>query len=154
MMVMDEAKLIEKLRLIETLFSGGKTEGEKDAADRARQRILKRLKAIEQSDPPIEFRFTMHDMWQKKVFIALLRRYGIKPYRYRGQRHTTVMAQVPKRFANDTLWPEFVEVSRILRNYLSDITDRIVAQVLCEDNSEPDVREDAAQLSGVNKINE
>ena len=29
-MMMDEAKLIEKLRLIEALFSGAKTEGEKD----------------------------------------------------------------------------------------------------------------------------
>jgi hypothetical protein len=153
-MIMDEAKLIEKLRLIETLFSGAKTEGEKEAADRARHRIMERLKAIEQSDPPVEFKFTMHDMWQKKVFIALLRRYEIKPYRYRGQRYTTVMAQVPKRFANETLWPEFVEVSRVLRNYLSEVTDRIVSQVLCQDNSEPDVMEDTAQLSGASKVNE
>jgi hypothetical protein len=78
-MMMDEAKLIEKLRPIEALFSGAKTEGEKDAADRARQRILERLKTIEQADPPVEFKSTMHDMWQQKVFMALLRRYGIRP---------------------------------------------------------------------------
>ena len=146
-MMMDEAKLIEKLRLIEALFSGAKTEGEKDAADRARQRILERLRTIEQADPPTEFKFTMNDMWQKKVFIALLRRYGIKPYRYRGQRYTTVMARVPERFVNETLWPEFVEVSRTLRNYLFDVTERIVSQVICQDNSEADVMEDTAQLS-------
>jgi len=29
---MDEARLIEKLRLIEALYSGAKTEGEKDEA--------------------------------------------------------------------------------------------------------------------------
>ena len=104
-MMMDEVKLIEKLRLIEALFSGAKTEGEKDAADRARQRILERLKTIEAADPPVEFKFTMQDLWQKKVFIALLRRYGIKPFRYRGQRYTTVMARVPNRFVNETLGP-------------------------------------------------
>jgi hypothetical protein len=81
-MMMDEARLIEKLRLIEALFSGAKTEGEKHAADRARQRILERLKTTEQAAPPVEFKFTMHDRWQQKVFMALLRRYGIKPYRF------------------------------------------------------------------------
>jgi hypothetical protein len=40
MIMMDEAKLKEKLRLIEVLFAGAKTAGEKDAADRAKQRIL------------------------------------------------------------------------------------------------------------------
>jgi hypothetical protein len=39
----NEAKLIEKLRLIEALNAGAKTEGEKNAADRARQRILERI---------------------------------------------------------------------------------------------------------------
>jgi hypothetical protein len=88
----------------------------------------------------------MQDLWQKKVFIALLRRYGIKPYRYRGQRYTTVMARVPNRFVNETLWPEFTEISRTLRNYLSDVTERIVSQVICQDNSEADIVEDTAQL--------
>jgi hypothetical protein len=147
-MMMDEANLIEKLRLIEALFSGATTEGEKDAADRARQRILDRLKAIEQTDPPVEFKFTMNDIWQNKVFIALLRRYGFKPYRYRGQRHTTVMTRISVRFVDETLWPEFEEVSRTLRNYLSDVTERIISQVICQDNSEADIREAPAQLSG------
>ncbi len=56
---MDEVKLKEKLRLIEALFAGAKTAGEKDAADRARQQILERLRSVEASDPPIEFKFTL-----------------------------------------------------------------------------------------------
>ena len=40
---MDEAKVLEKLRLIEALYAGAATEGEKDAAGRARHRILERL---------------------------------------------------------------------------------------------------------------
>jgi hypothetical protein len=84
--------------------------------------------------------------WQRKVFMALLRRYGVKPYRYRGQRYTTVMARVPDRFVDETLWPESMEVSKTLRNYLSDVTERIVSEVICRDNSEADIIEDKAQL--------
>ena len=144
---MDEAKLIEKLRLIETLYAGAKTAGEKDAADRAKQRILDRLKSVEKDDPPIEFKFTLNDMWQQKVMIAILRRYGLKPYRYSGQRHTTVMTKAPKGFVNETLWPEFQEISRTLRTYLSEVTERVVSQVICKDNSEAVVVEEPKQLA-------
>ncbi|MFQ5352852.1 MAG: hypothetical protein ACE5D3_07245, partial [Candidatus Binatia bacterium] len=67
---MDEARLINKLRLVEALFAGVTNEGEKVAADRARSRILERLKLLEKEDPPIEYRFTMADMWTRKVFVA------------------------------------------------------------------------------------
>jgi hypothetical protein len=144
--LMDEDKLIEKLRLIEALFAGAKTSGEKDAADRARQRILERLNSIEKADPAIEFKFTLHDMWQQKVMIAILRRYGLKPYRYRGQRYTTVMTKAPKRFVNETLWPEFQEISRTLRTYLSEVTERVISEVICRDNSEAAIVDELRQL--------
>ena len=83
---MEESKFIEKLRLIEALFSGAATEGERVAAERARERILERLKFWEREDPPLEYRFSMGDMWSRKVFVALLRRYGIRFYRYKRQR--------------------------------------------------------------------
>ena len=53
------------------------------------------------------FRFTLADTWSRKLFLSLLRRYDLKPYRYRGQRRTTVMVKVPKPFVHETLWPEF-----------------------------------------------
>ena len=56
---MNEAKLIEKLRLIEALFSGAATDGEKVAAEKARERILKRRMLWEQEEPPVEHKFTM-----------------------------------------------------------------------------------------------
>ncbi len=143
---MDEARLIEKLRLIEALFAGAKTAGEKVAADRARQRILDRLKVYEREDPPIEYRFSMGDMWSRKVFVALLRRYGIKPYRYKRQRYTTVMARVSKRFVNETLWPEFQEISATLQAYLSEVTGRVVSEVIHKDSSEADVVEEPREL--------
>jgi hypothetical protein len=88
----------------------------------------------------------MADMWSRKVFVALLRRYGIRPYRYSGQRYTTVMARVSRRFVDETLWPEFQEISDTLRAYLSDVTDRVVRQVIHKDSSEAEVVEKAMQL--------
>jgi len=143
---MDESALIEKLKLIEALFAGATTEGEKIAAERARGRILERLQFWEREDPPVEYRFSMPDVWSRKVLVALLRRYGIRPYRYRGQRYTTVMARVSRRFVDETLWAEFQELSEILRAYLSDVTDRVVRQVIHQDSSEAEEVEKPKQL--------
>jgi len=134
--MMDEARLIEKLKLIEALFAGATTPGERVAADAARHRILERLKTFEVADPPVEYKFTLGDLWARRVFVALLRRYDLTPYRYRGQRYTTVMVKVSKRFVDETLWPQYQQISETLRTYLSEVTDRVVSQVLSEDLSE------------------
>ncbi|GMR24493.1 MAG: hypothetical protein BMS9Abin37_3045 [Acidobacteriota bacterium] len=136
---MDESTLMDKLRRIEALYAGATTAGEKDAAGRARQRILERLAQWERTDPPTEFHFSMGDMWSRKVFVALLRRYDITPYRYKRQRHTTVMARMPTTFVDETLWPEFKEISDTLQRYLSEVTERVVSEVLHEDSSDADV---------------
>ena len=147
---MNEQKLIEKLRLIETLFSGATTQGEKVAAEQARERILERLRLMEKEETLVEYRFSMADMWARKVFVALLRRYGIKPYRYSRQRYTTVMARVSERFVDETLWPEFQEISETLRNYLSEITDRVVSQVIHQDSSEAEVVKEQVMIPSGN----
>jgi hypothetical protein len=132
----DEQRLIDKLRAIEALFAGATTAGERAAADEARQRILRRLAEVEREEPAVEHRFKLADDWSRRVFLALLRRYGIEPYRYPRQRRTTVMAKVPKRFVDETLWPEFEQLSATLRAHLQDVTDRIVAEVIHGDSSE------------------
>jgi hypothetical protein len=152
---MDEAKLREKLSRIEALFAGATTEGERIAAGEARRRIQLRLQNVERVDPPLEYRFTLADGWSRKVFLALLRRYELRPYRHRGQRRTTVMVKVPKAFVNETLWPEFQQISATLRTYLDDVTDRIIADVIHGDSSEAVEVADAPKLmSGGNAIDE
>ena len=135
----DEFKLIEKLSRIEALYSGAMTEGERDAAANALQRIRERLESIQKTDPPVEYRFSMSDMWSRKLFVALLRRCGIKPYRYYRQRHTTVMAKVSKRFVDETLWPEFQELNKTLKSYLDDITERVISEGIHSDSSEAEI---------------
>lgn len=150
---MDEAALIEKLLKIEAVFAGATTEGERISAERARQRILLRLKEVLKKDPPVEFKFTFPDIWSRKVFVALLRRYTLRPYRYRGQRYTTVVVQVPKSFVEETLWPEFQKINADLVDYLQDITDRVVRNVLHEDSSDAVIVEQPLQMDvGQNAI--
>jgi hypothetical protein len=142
----EEAKLMERLRLVEALHAGATTGGEQIAAERARQRIIERLRRWEELAPPKEYQFSMPDMWQRKVFVALLRRYEIRPYRYKRQRHTTVMARVSKRFVDQTLWPEYLQFSAALATYLAEVTDRVVADVLDSDSSEAELVERQGQL--------
>ncbi len=134
-----EIELIEKLKKIEALFSGAATDGEREAAASALQRIHDRLKAIQKVDPPVEYRFTLSNIWSRKLFVALLRRYEIKPYRYYRQRHTTVMAKVSKTFVDETLWPEFQELDKILQSYLEDITNRVISEGIHNDSSEAEI---------------
>jgi len=136
---MDERELVEKLRRVEALFEGPGTEGEREAAAHALGRLRRRLEDLQQSDPAVEYRFTLADMWSRRLFVALLRRYGIRPYRYSGQRYTTVMAQVPRRFVEETLWPEYTELNSVLCAYLEETTERVIRQGVHEDSSEAEV---------------
>ncbi|MBN1425273.1 hypothetical protein JXA88_12025 [Candidatus Fermentibacteria bacterium] len=136
----DERQLIEKLHRIEALFARPGTEGEKAAAADAAERIRRRLGELAELDPPTEFRFSVSDGWSRRLLFALLRRYGVEPYRYRNQRRTTVMARVSRRFVEETLWPEFLEFSAVLEAHLSEVTDRIISQAVSADSRDEEVR--------------
>jgi hypothetical protein len=141
--MIDEQQLIRNLRSIERLHAGATTPGERDAAANAWERIRQRLADVAQVDPPVEYQFTMADMWSRRLFVALLRRYNIQPYRYPRQRYTTVMARVPKRFVDETLWPEFRELDRTLRRYLDEVTNRVVSEGIHADSSDAEVVADS-----------
>lgn len=133
---MEQRDLIAKLLRIEALHAGAATPGERAAAANARDRILDRLRRTERENPPIEMQFSLPDPWSRKLFLALARRYGLEPYRMSRQRYQTVMLRVPKRFLDETLWPEFRALSDELHAYLADITDRVIAEAIHGDATE------------------
>ena len=137
----DQAKIIETLQYIEALYAGATTEGERDAAANARERMRARLDRFQETHPPVEYKFTLPDVWSRKLFVALLRRYGLTPFRYYIQRYTTVMAIVSREFVDETLWPEFQKLDDTLRQYLNDVTDRIIGEGIYSDKSEPEIRQ-------------
>jgi len=144
----DERSLIEKLERIEALFARAGTEGERAAAGEAAERIRRRLREVAKSDPPVEYRFGVTDGWSRKLLLALLRRYGVHPYRYRSQRRTTIMARVSRSFVDETLWPEFCEFNRTLQAYLSEVTDRVIAKAISPEGQDEEVRPDGAVVVG------
>ena len=148
----EEQRLIEKLQRIEALFAGAATPGEREAAGQARERIRTRLLAQQRADPPLEYAFNLRDQWSHKLLIALLRRYQIRPYRYRGQCYTTIMARLPKRFVDEILWPEFQELNKTLATFLSEMTDRVIQQGIEANNSEIEVESRPLPLGSSNAV--
>ena len=135
-MTPDETQLRDKLRKIEALFAGAGTAGERDAAEAALKRVRARLAEMGRSDPAIEMQFSMADQWSRRLFLALARRNGLSPYRYRRQRLTTVMIRVPRGFVDQVLWPEFQELNKALVQYLNDVTLRVIREEVHRDASE------------------
>ena len=137
-----ESQLRDKLRKIEALFAGAGTAGERLAAEAALGRVKARLAELGRSDPAIEMQFSMPDQWSRQLFMALSRRYGLKPYRYRRQRHTTVVIRAPKGFIDTVLWPEFTELNQALRTYLNEVTLRVIhEEIYCDASDAPEVPE-------------
>ena len=140
----DEDRLKDKLRAIEALFAGATTDGERDAADRARQRISARLTELAK-EVGVEWQFSL-DPWSYKLLVALARRYGLKPYRYRRQRYSTLIIKASESFLRETFLPEYEAMSKTLREHLSQVTERVVAEALSSDKSEALVIDEPRQL--------
>jgi hypothetical protein len=134
--VTTEEQLREKLRKITALFEGAATAGEREAAAAAIARVRQALNAAAKTQPAVEMKFSMPDHWRRRLFTALCRRYGLEPYRYSGQRYTTVMLRVPRNFVDTTLWPEFMELQDALHAYLTEATERIIREEVYKDTGE------------------
>jgi hypothetical protein len=140
--VTTEQQLRDKLRKITALFEGAATAGERQAAAAAMERLRAALKAADAVQSLPETKVTMADQWQRRLFAALCRRYGLEPYRYRGQRYTTVMVRAPRSFVDSTLWPEYLELQAALNSYLNEATERIIREEVCGDAGEAAERVD------------
>ncbi|WP_298356552.1 hypothetical protein [Rhodoblastus sp.] len=108
--MMIEDQLRERLRKIEALYLGAATEGEREAAEAAFARLKAKLDEACHVDRPEELKLSFPDHWSVRLFIALCRRYGLKPYRYPRRRNTTVMVKAPRRFFDAVVWRQFNDV--------------------------------------------
>ena len=131
-----EEQLKERLRKVEALFLGAATAGEREAAGAAMGRLKAKLAEAGRQDPPVEMHIRLPDTWSVRLFIALCRRYGLKPYRYPRQRYTTVMIRVPKRFFDAVVWRQFSEVHADLQAYLEETTARLIREAIHSDTTD------------------
>ena len=79
---------------------------------------------------------SLDDPWKRKLFLELCRRYGLKPYREKGQRSSTVQVLAPRKFHQKTLWPQYLALPKELENHLADRTDRVIREAIHTDVSE------------------
>ncbi len=141
-----ESTLRDKLRKIEALFAGAGTAGEKAAAGAAADRIRARLRKEAGAEKPVEIRFSINDIWSRQLFMALCRRYGITPFRYRRMHKQTVIVTAPRSFVEAVLWPEFQELSGALVAYLSEITERVIREEVHGETADAEERDEPKRL--------
>jgi hypothetical protein len=131
-----EGTLLEKLRKIEALHAGTTIDGEREAARRAAERIRARLEELRGSEKDEELHYRLPDPWKRRLFVALCRRYGLKPYREPGRRYSTVQLRAPRTFQDGTLWPEYQALAKELDAHLAELTERVIREAIDEDTSE------------------
>ena len=142
-----ESALRDKLRKIEALFADAATPGEKAAAGAAADRIRARLRKDSGAEKAVEVRFSINDIWSRQLFMALCRRYGIAPFRYRRMHKQTVIVKAPRSFIDQVLWPEFQELSGALIAYLSEITETVIREEVHGETADAEERDEPKQLS-------
>jgi len=131
----DEDRLKAKLSAIEALFAGATTTGERVAAERAQQRIVARLAALPRDHGEVEWQFSLTP-WSRRLLLALARRYGIKPYRYKRPRRTTLVIRASERFLKETFLPLYDQMCDSLYEHLDAVTERVVAEAIHADKSD------------------
>lgn len=137
---MDEQEFLEDLRRIEAKLENLDSDAISPEARLIYERLKLRSSRQELDDAPVEMKFSFRSVWSRRLFLALAERHGLRPYRYRGQRHTTVVLKVPQSFVDETLWPEFERVDEVLARHLSEVTDLFIEHVLSDDDHQPAVQ--------------
>ena len=65
----------------------------------------------------------------KKLLVAICRKHGVRPYRYKRQKYTTVMVNINEQFLEDVLWKEYLEYSKHLEELVEEITNNIIRKI-------------------------
>ena len=141
-----EQLLREKLRKIEALFAGAATAGERVAAGAAAERIRGRLGRAVGKEAEVEVRFSISDTWSRQLFVALSRRYGLRPFRYRRMHRQSLIVRAPRTFIDQVLWPEFEELNAALTAYLSEITERVIREEVHGETGEAEEIDEAPMI--------
>ena len=116
--------IVDKIRKIEALIAGAKSDGERQAAEFARQRLQEKITA-----QPIEYTIRLHSRWEKKLFVAICNKHGLHTYRYMRQKYTTTMVRVAKPFMNLVLWPEYNKYASILHKLTEEISTDLISKI-------------------------
>jgi len=141
----DNQQIRDKLIKIKALFAGASSEGERQAAQAAMDRLKGRIDSGGAGGPVadarVEYRFSFNNSWSKRLFFALCRSKGYSPYRYARMRRTSSCVRISEHELNRNLWPEYVEMNKVLVEYLGEVAEQIIADCINRDRSDAEVCE-------------
>ena len=123
--------IYDKIQKVEALIQRSSSEGERQAAKLAKQRLQERIK-----DTEIEYTVTSHSRWEKRLFCAICKKHGYNTYRYRRQKHTTSMVRVSKTMMDEILWPEQTKYAKLLREMVDEIANGLIDKIHHVDEEE------------------
>ena len=105
--MVDDDELREKLAKVEALFRRAGSPGERATAGAAMDRLHGRLHGRNREEgPETELQFLLPDLWSVRLFVAVCRKHGLRPFRYARQRRTTVMVRARERQFDRDVWAE------------------------------------------------
>ena len=135
--MVDDEELRAKLAKVEALFRRAGSPGEQAAAGAAMDRLQERLGASESKrEPEVELQFSLPDTWSVSLFVAVCRKHGVRPYRYRRQRRTSVVVRAREHEFNRVVWPEYSRLQTELESYFEDVTDHLISRVMGSDGDD------------------
>lgn len=121
---MDPRALAEKIRKIEALIAGAKSEGERQAAELAKHRIQSKI-----SERPIEYAVSLGSAWGKQLFVALCCKHKLQTYRYPRQKYTTARVRATTSFMEQILWPEYKKYSALFEELANGIIQDLISKI-------------------------
>ena len=131
---MDE-RLQQRLSKLEALFARAGTAGERAAAGTAIERLQGRTGGP-RSAAEVELKFSLPDLWSVRLFVAVCRKHGVRPYRYPRQHRTTVLVRVQERAFDRLVWAEFSRLQTALELYFEDTVDLLITEALRSDGDD------------------
>ena len=118
----------DKLAKIEELIRQASSEGERQTAQFAKDRLVTRI-FTEEQDKPIEYKISLESPWETRLFLAVCGKHKFKTYRYPRQKYTTTCLKISKAAMDDILWPDFLQHAHILRELIEDITKEVIYSI-------------------------
>ena len=135
--MVDDKELRAKLAKVEALFRRAASPGEKAADGAAMDRLRGRLGGSDRNrEPEVELQFSLPDTWSVSLFVAVYRKHGVRPYRYRRQRRTSVVVRAREREFNRVIWPDYSSLQTELESYFEDVTDHLITRVMGSDGND------------------
>lgn len=90
----------------------------------------KKLKDISHLEEIYEIIVNTKTDWNRQIFLALCEKYNLEPYRYKGEKKTTIKLETTMDFMENILWPDYKKFTKIYHKSMEDILKKCIEKIL------------------------